>query len=50
MITCDGCGGEDCACCEIYLDDVRSESYLADELYEDEFRPIEYDFDDEDEW
>jgi hypothetical protein len=46
---CEGCGGEDCQCCEIYLD--RQKWVSPDELFADdnewEFEPHEIEEDDE---
>ena len=37
---CDNCGGEDCVCCEVYLE------AMADEHYEREYQPDYDDYDD----
>ena len=48
---CASCGGEDCVCCEYYLDRQKwkSPDELFDEWssYRDEFAPIDYDDEDE---
>lgn len=48
---CANCGGEDCVCCEYYLDRQKwkSPDELLDEWssYRDEFVPITYDDEDE---
>ena len=39
--ACDGCGGEDCACCEIYLEDRASQRYQEEP--EEYFDDAEFD-------
>jgi hypothetical protein len=42
MSRCDNCGGEDCICCEVFLERQADDRY--NEQYEpDEFEPISYD-------
>ena len=48
---CHGCSGEDCVCCEVYLEERASQRY--EEMYgpedRDDFEEEEYDAYDEDE-
>ena len=54
---CADCGGEDCICCEYYLDrqqwktpeQLFSPEY-GDPMYDDYFMNTSYDDDDEEEW
>ena len=51
---CEDCSGEDCQCCEVWLEDRENQRYqpdladLEDELREHDFEP-DYDEPDEDE-
>ena len=49
---CAECGGEDCICCEYYIDRQKwsspEELFGNENIWADEFVPIDYD--DEEEW
>ena len=37
MSRCDGCGGEDCICCEVYLEEQADQRYPSREDIEEYF-------------
>ena len=52
--ACEGCGGEDCVCCEIFLEEQRDQRSYYEEMGDEDFYQmldfLEFcDFEEEDE-
>lgn len=49
--ACEGCGGEDCVCCEIFLEEQRDQRSYYEEIGDEDFYQMQdfYDFEEEDE-
>ena len=49
--ACEGCGGEDCICCEIFLEELRDQRSYYEEIGDEDFYQMQdfYDFEEEDE-
>ena len=49
--ACEGCGGEDCICCEIFLEEQRDQRSYYEEIGDEDFYQMQdfYDFEEEDE-
>lgn len=49
MSRCDNCGGEDCVCCEVYIEQQADNNYFQEDYDGDEYYQSVAYYDEEDE-